>query len=108
MFAMFQRILLTTCAAIFFYLGGTCPAMGCACSQNSPGACAGLQKGDVVFLGTVTAIDSVPPPVTSSSDLGAVPNSGTESENSGAATAAPENVSAAPPSAPITRYHFHI
>jgi hypothetical protein len=29
---------------------------GCTCSDASPGACPGLQEGDVVFMGTVTAL----------------------------------------------------
>jgi hypothetical protein len=34
-------------------------ARACACSQDSPGKCPGLQKDDVVFLGTVLAVEDV-------------------------------------------------
>src|ERR1700740_1028383 len=54
----------------------------CACSQAPPGACPGLQKDDVVFLGTVTEIAVLPP---------ASPDAG---QSTGAAR--------------IIRYHFHV
>ena len=54
----------------------------CACSQAPPGACPGLQKDDVVFLGTVTEIVVLPP---------ASPDAG---QNTGAAR--------------TIRYRFHV
>jgi hypothetical protein len=32
---------------------------GCTCSDDGPGQCPGLQKDDVVFLGTVTAVEDI-------------------------------------------------
>src|ERR1700677_5068910 len=44
-------------------------ARACACSQAPPGACPGLHKGDVVFLGTVNDIDeAVAPPTRASAE----------------------------------------
>ncbi|MGD1210413.1 MAG: hypothetical protein ABR973_03515 [Candidatus Acidiferrales bacterium] len=34
-------------------------AQACTCSQAAPGKCPGLQQGDVVFTGTVTAIEDI-------------------------------------------------
>jgi len=34
-------------------------ARACTCSQQAPGKCPGLQSGDVVFLGTVTAAEDI-------------------------------------------------
>jgi len=34
-------------------------AQACTCSQAPPGKCPGLQQGDVVFAGTVTAIEDI-------------------------------------------------
>jgi len=59
----------------------------CACSQAPPGKCPGLQKDDVVFLGTVTEIVPAPratPPADAGGQAGAIPP------------------------APIWRYHFQI
>jgi len=80
---MFRRMMLGWCFAIF-----AAPAVthGCACSQATPGQCPGLQKGDVVFLGTVTDSSVVPPP------------SGSQDPN--------EKAVINP--ARITRYRFHI
>ncbi|MGA3294749.1 MAG: hypothetical protein ABSE45_12300 [Candidatus Acidiferrales bacterium] len=51
-------------------------ARACTCSQAPPGACPGLQQGDVVFLGTVTAVEDIayaPPKSDTSSDFSAPP-----------------------------------
>lgn len=66
-------------------LGLSAPVVSqaCACSQVPPGACPGLQKDDVVFLGTVTQAEYLPLPKT---DSGA--------ENTGAVR--------------VVRYHFRI
>jgi hypothetical protein len=66
-------------------------AKACTCSQATPGKCPGLSQGDVVFVGTVTAVEDMP-------------------------YAAPKTDSMSDPSAPpvdiiasrLTRYHFHI
>jgi hypothetical protein len=46
--------------AVFFLFLGAAAAHGCTCSKEPPGACPGLQKDDVVFLGTVTAVEPAP------------------------------------------------
>jgi hypothetical protein len=50
--AMIQRLL----AVLLFAFGVPAVSQACACSQATPGKCPGLQKDDVVFLGTVTQI----------------------------------------------------
>lgn len=37
----------------------SCTARACTCSQETPGQCPGLQKDDVVFLGTVAAVEDI-------------------------------------------------
>jgi len=44
-------------AGIFLLISGV--ASACTCSQEPPGKCPGLQKDDVVFLGTVTAVEEI-------------------------------------------------
>jgi len=63
-------------------------AQACTCSQDAPGKCPGLQKEDVVFLGTVTAIEEIPNTAPPAPDT-----SGT-----------PVDIIASR----LTRYHFHI
>ncbi len=48
--------------AVLFLLFSTAPlgAWACTCSKAPPGMCAGLQKDDVAFTGTVTAAENVP------------------------------------------------
>ncbi len=62
-------------------------AQACTCSQAAPGKCPGLQEGDVVFAGTVTAIEDI-------------------------SYVAPKTDSSGPPvdiiASRLTRYHFHI
>jgi len=103
---MFRRTSLTISMALFMCLIAPAVARACACPQNSPGACQGLQKGDVVFLGTVSGIENVPPaaPPSASNDGS---NPGALRDNSGGGTPQ-ENTGAVPPSSPVTRYHFHI
>jgi hypothetical protein len=60
------------------------PAWACTCSNAAPGACPGLQKDDVVFLGVVTSAGTLPPDAPAGSG--------------GAAT----------DEAPVARYHFRI
>jgi hypothetical protein len=92
---MFQRKLFIISMAVWVTLFAPLAAKACACSQNSPGACQGLQKEDVAFLGTVTQIENVPP-------------SPPDNSANSAAPANDANPNASSPSAPVTRYHFHI
>lgn len=114
---MFQRALLTIPIAIFICLAVSSGAQGCACSQSPAGTCQGLQKGDVVFLGTVTGIEIVPPAAptvapaadataTSATAPNEAPASGATPESSG--TGQTEESTPAAPSLPVTRYRFHI
>lgn len=79
-------------------LGAVQGAQACACSQATPGECQGLQKGDVVFLGTVTDAENITgdfPQAAASAPSEGQDNSGGTNANASARTA-------------ITRYHFHI
>jgi hypothetical protein len=66
----------------------------CTCSKAPAGACQGLQQDDVVFVGTVTAVENVP---------SAAPDeaSAADSQNAGAAPSAAD-------ATPLIRYHFKI
>lgn len=66
----------------------------CTCSQESPGKCPGLQKDDVVFLGTVTVVEDI---------AYATPRAADSSDVS-AKEGAPVDIVAAR----LTRYHFRI
>ena len=72
---------------------------GCTCSDAPPGKCPGLQADDVVFLGTVTAVEDF---------AYAAPKPPDASDQPDGARAKP----AAPPvdvvAARLTRYHFRI
>lgn len=48
---------LSSVAILFLVLAAV--AQACTCSQEPPGKCPGLQKDDVVFLGTVTAVEDI-------------------------------------------------
>jgi len=48
-------------------------ARSCTCSQSPPGQCPGLQPGDVVFLGTVTAMKDIAYAPPGSNDSSGVP-----------------------------------
>jgi len=52
-----------------FLFAGPFTAFACTCSNAPPGRCAGLQADDVVFLGTVTGVETFPasPPPTDTS-----------------------------------------
>lgn len=82
----FPRILL-----ILFFWPSVVSA--CTCSKAPPGACPGLQSDDVVFAGTVMAVENVMPPTASDN-----------SADSGSASTEVPAVDATP----ITRYHFKI
>ncbi len=68
----------------------------CTCSQAPPGKCPGLQPGDVVFLGTVTEIESLRAAPVSSSAV--------SSDPPGAPAPAPADANVAS----VTRYHFRV
>ena len=76
----------------------------CSCTAAAPGKCAGLQKDDVVFLGTVTGIDRLAAenPETASLNSNSVkgPAGLTASSNAG--------VAAAPAGFQVTRYRFRV
>jgi hypothetical protein len=77
--------------AVFTLLVVLPGAMACTCSQAAPGKCPGLRQGDVVFVGTVTAVEDMPY---------AAPKSDASSDPSGA----PVDIIASR----LTRYHFQI
>jgi hypothetical protein len=78
-------------------------AWSCACSQAPPGTCHGMQQSDVVFLGTVTAIEEVPyVPAPEQSSSAKEP--GTSGDSPATPPAAPKDTIAAR----LTRYHFRI
>ena len=92
---MIQRSL----AALLFLIPAiSLSTQACTCSDAPPGTCPGIQQGDVIFLGTVTAVEDIayaaPPP----------------SDSAGAASEAPAK-DAAPVdivASRLTRYHFRI
>jgi hypothetical protein len=65
----------------FIFAFSPAATWGCICSQQTPGRCPGLQKDDIVFLGTVTQVARV-----------------------AASASSPANQNAAP----LVRYHFRI
>lgn len=71
---------------------------GCTCSDALPGKCPGLQADDVVFLGTVTAVEDIayaaPKP----------PDTADQAGDAAEKPAAPVDIVAAR----LTRYHFRI
>jgi len=70
----------------------------CTCSDAPPGKCPGLQKDDVVFLGTVTAVEDIAYAALHSSDS---PGAASEAP---AKDTAPVDIIASR----LTRYHFRI
>ena len=69
-------------------------SQACTCSQESPGKCPGLQKDDVVFLGTVTVVE----------DIAYATPRAADSSDASAKESAPVDIVAAR----LTRYHFRI
>ncbi len=57
--AMIQRAFIAITLFLFF---GPALLHACTCSNQAPGTCPGLQKDDVVFLGTVASIETAPSP----------------------------------------------
>jgi hypothetical protein len=74
------------------------PAHACTCSEEPPGECPGLQAGDVVFLGTVTALEDI------AYAAARPPDSQGQPADQSAKESAPVDIIAAR----LTRYHFHI
>ena len=91
----------------FLILAGPAAVSACACSNAAPGACSGFQKGDVVFLGTVTEIEEVVQPL---EEPGARPNldRADDAISSDASTSSVSAGGAANPISPFTRYRFRI
>ncbi len=104
---MIRRAFLGICVLPFLM---PVAVQACTCSQTPPGKCPGLQKDDVVFLGTVTEIERVAPanppaPVNpSSGDAGSAAAAAAATVNSSAAPGTPSASSASP----VIRYHFRI
>lgn len=71
---------------------------GCTCSDVPPGKCPGLQADDVVFLGTVTAVEDVAEPAPP------VPDSSDQAADASTTKQTPVDIIAAR----LTRYHFRI
>jgi hypothetical protein len=71
---------------------------GCTCSDVPPGKCPELQADDVVFLGTVTAVEEI------AYAAPKVPEGADQAADAGAKPAAPIDIVAAR----LTRYHFRI
>lgn len=97
---MHRQILTAIGPLVLISLCAPSAVRACACSQAPPGACQGLQQGDVVFLGTVTSVENTSPSDISST--AAAPEG--QTQNSAAADASGNTN----PAAPITRYHFHV
>lgn len=90
-----------------FFLVAVFPALAeaCACSSAAPGQCQGLQPTDVVFVGTVTDAQLVPPEVP---DQPLVNSAAPSASDPADATAPQAAAPAAPLEAPIWRYHFRV
>jgi hypothetical protein len=100
---MLLRIPLSIGLLIFICLAVPGATMACACSKAAPGGCQGLQQGDVVFVGTVIAVEKVESGPTS-------PPTAAEGIPGDAADVNSGNAGANPPApaAPIIRYRFRI
>jgi hypothetical protein len=87
-------------------------ALACACTSSAPGQCPGLQPTDVVFTGTVTDVQYVPPDQAAPTDISQTTEApvGGDLPSSTAATppATPAPAQIAPGTSSMYRYHFHI
>jgi hypothetical protein len=84
---------------------------GCTCSDASPGACPGLQEGDVVFMGTVTALEDIayaPPKPADASDQTPGPTADASAQPPGQDVAVKAAATADAIASRLTRYHFRI
>ncbi len=93
--------------SLILFLIAAFPALAeaCACSSAAPGQCPGLQETDVVFAGTVTDAQLVPPEVSEQPPANSAAPSTTDAAGANKAQAATPVASL---EAPIWRYHFHI
>jgi len=88
---MIRHAILAMFLILFFLPDGI---SACTCSKAPPGACAGLQSDDVVFIGTVVKIENVGP------EAGSEPSASDAASVTGSAPASDAT--------PVTRYHFKI
>jgi hypothetical protein len=114
---MIRNKLLAICLC---FLAGPAVSLACTCSNAAPGACAGLQQSDTVFLGTVTDVAFVrptPPPEGASSPTDTNAAAPAPDANGAAAATSPapdaSGTAATPaptptPTMPVIRYHFKI
>lgn len=98
---MFRRAILGMCVMVPLCVPA---ARACSCRAAAPAKCAGLQKDDVVFLGTVTGIDRAaagnPETASLNSTAGHVASGPDASPNAGVVPTAA--------GFQVTRYRFHI
>jgi hypothetical protein len=86
-------------AALLFLIPAVAfSSQACTCSDAPPGKCPGLQKDDVVFLGTVTAVEDISYAAPHTSDSTGTPSDSSTKQNP------PVDIVASR----LTRYHFHI
>jgi hypothetical protein len=92
---------------ILFILIAAFPALAgaCTCSSVAPGQCPGLQPSDVVFAGTVTDVQLMPP---SAPQPAPAPPPADPSSKDAVPSAADAAEAPAAPEAPLYRYHFQI
>jgi hypothetical protein len=100
---MIRRAILGVCLLVFLSVSA---ARACTCTQAAPGKCAGLQKDDAVFLGTVTDIQRVVP--TNIDNTAANSAAGADASGGAAGGASNPGVAPASPASPVTRYRFRI
>jgi hypothetical protein len=79
--------------ALLLMLTISAATKACTCAQAPPGKCPGLQKDEVVFLGTVTESVSFAPASSSPASAGQPPVASAKDDQ---------------PAAPITRYRFRV
>jgi hypothetical protein len=96
---------------LFLLIAFPALASACACTSSAPGQCPGLQPTDVVFTGTVSDVQYVPPEQAAPSDIsqtteapigGDLPSTNASQPGAASATASATGV------APTYRYHFHV
>jgi hypothetical protein len=102
---MIRRVILGICLLVCLPISA---AWACTCTQAAPGKCAGLQKDDVVFLGTVTDIQRIVPTNANSASANSETGANVDSSGGGGDVAATPGVAPASTIFPITLYRFHI
>lgn len=82
----------------------------CGCSKAAPGACQGLAKDDVVFLGTVTDVEILPPSVLKHTEAADDVKQSPGPDNANGEPTAKDGAlpGETPTETPITRYHFRM